>query len=788
MISNKTLKQLEYDKILEKLNSFAVLDGTKNLIKELLPISSYAVVKHLLDKTQEGFCLLYNEGVGVVEYFTALLDEPERAMRGGVLNFQELLKCARLLRASRITKNSIVSATTNAPILKEIANKIYVENYLENSIFSKILSETQMADTASDKLYSIRQSIKEITEKIRIKLNDYMRKDANKFMQDNVVSKRFDRYVIPVKSEYVTKVKGLIHDRSQSGNTFFIEPQEILDLNNELRNAVISENQEIERILQELSSAIGLISNRLYENETYLCDIDLTFCKAQYAYQTKSIYPNLNSNGIINIKTGRHPLIDAKKAVPVSVSVGENYNYVLISGPNTGGKTVTLKLVGLLTLMAMTGLFVPCEEESSLSTFDSVCADIGDEQSIEQNLSTFSSHLKNIIDILQIANKNSLVLIDELGAGTDPDEGSAIALAVLTALLNKDSIGLVTTHFNSLKEFAYSNSKVLNASMDFDSSTFAPLYKLRTGLAGTSNAIEIAVRLGLNKEIANLATSFLTSEKISFNNMLKEAEIVKERAEKEASEIKSLKEEQVKLLNKLNLEKDKFYKEKEKFLLKAKIEAKKAFSSKLEEAEDMLLEMKDIFNKDEYVNSDLVKMATLKNKISSLQFNLDEQNSSLNNYHAVDFKNLKVGASVFVKSLESVGEVLEINQNKGFAWVMVGNMKTKCKAEDILLVNGNKPVNSGVKVSVKRSLNTEVKTELNVIGLNVDEALLKVENFLDSAVVSNLNEVRIVHGKGLNILSSAIHNYLKGVKYVDAYRFGKYGEGEHGVTIVTFKE
>ena len=788
MISNKTLKQLEYDKILEKLYGFAVLDGTKDLIKNLLPETSYLVSKFLLDKTQEGYNLLYSDGVGGVEYFTPLLDEPERAMRGGMLNYKELLTCAGLLRASRLTKNSIFNASIDAPILKDLANKIYVENNLENAIYSKILNENQMADTASDRLYAIRQNIKDITERIRIKLNDYMRKDANKYMQDNVVSKRFDRYVIPVKSEYVTKVKGLIHDRSQSGNTFFIEPQEILDLNNELRNAVISENQEIERILLDLSNMVGLIASMLYDNEAYLCDIDLTFSKAQYAFKTKSIYPKLNSNGVINIKTGRHPLIDNSKVVPVSVNVGKDYNYVLISGPNTGGKTVTLKLVGLLTLMAMSGLFVPCEEESELSIFETVCADIGDEQSIEQNLSTFSSHLKNIIQILKIANKNSLVLIDELGAGTDPDEGSAIALAVLSTLLDKQSIGLITTHFNSLKEFAYSSSKVLNASMDFDSQTYAPLYKLRTGLAGTSNAIEIAIRLGLDKDIATLATSFLTKEKISFNNMLKEAEIVKKQAENDAKQVQIIKNEQEKLLNSLNAEKDKFYKEKEKFLVKAKLDAKKIFADKLEEAEEMLLQMKQVFNKEEYLNGDLVKMATLKNKIGNLQFNLEEQESMLNSYAPIDIKKLKVGASVYVKSLDSKGEVLEINANKGFVWVMVGNMKTKCNQDGILLINDKIANKTPLKVSVKRKIDSQVKTELNVIGLAQDEALIEVENFLDSAIVNNLKEVRIVHGKGLKILSSAIHAYLKGLKFVDSYRFGRYGEGEHGVTIVTFKE
>ena len=788
MISKKTLKQLEYDKILDKLYGFAVLDGTKELIKNLVPETTYLVSKFLLDKTQEGYNLLYNEGVGGVEYFTPLLDEPERAKRGGMLNYKELLTCAGLLRASRLTKNSILNATIEAPILKELATKIYVENNLENAIFSKILNENQMADTASDKLYSIRQNIKDITERIRVKLNDYMRKDANKYMQDNVVSKRFDRYVIPVKSEYVTKVKGLIHDRSQSGNTFFIEPQEILDLNNELRNAVISENQEIERILLELSNMVGLIASMLYDNEAYLCDIDLTFSKAQYAFKTKSIYPKLNSNGVINIKTGRHPLIDNNKVVPVSVNVGKDYNYVLISGPNTGGKTVTLKLVGLLTLMAMTGLFVPCEEESELSIFENVCADIGDEQSIEQNLSTFSSHLKNIIQILQVANKNSLVLIDELGAGTDPDEGSAIALAVLSTLLDKESIGLITTHFNSLKEFAYSSNKVLNASMDFDSQTYAPLYKLRTGLAGTSNAIEIAIRLGLDKDIATLATSYLSKEKISFNNMLREAEIVKKQAENDAKEVEVLKSEQVKLLNALNTEKEKFYKEKEKFLVKAKLDAKKIFADKLEEAEEMLLEMKGLFNKAEYTNGDLVKMATLKNKIGNLQFNLEDEEKSLNSYAPIDIKKLKVGASVYVKSLDSKGEVLEVNANKGFVWVMVGNMKTKCNQDGILLISDNIAQKSTPKISVKRKLDAQVKTELNVIGLAQDEALIEVENFLDSAIVNNLKEVRIVHGKGLKILSTAIHAYLKGLKIVDSYRFGRYGEGEHGVTIVTFKE
>ncbi len=783
----KSTQLLEYDKVLNKLLNYAVLDSTKTSILNLEPTSNIVLAKHLLEKTNEAYALLYNEGVSNVEYFEEMFDEPERASRGGMLSFKELLKCAKLLRASRILKSTLENSITNAPILKDIATKIYTHSSLENDIFSKIINETQMADNASLKLYNIRNQIKEINEKIRLKLSAYMRKDGNKFMQDNVVSMRSGRYVIPVKSEYVTQVNGFIHDRSASGNTFFVEPQEILTLNNELRSAVLSEGIEVERILLELSNSVGQIATLLNDNVKYLTDVDLTFSKAHYAFSTKSVYPNLNANGKIDVIKGRHPLIDASKVVPVSVKLGYEYRYVLISGPNTGGKTVTLKLVGLLTLMAMSGMFVPCQEGSTLSVFNDVCVDIGDEQSIEQNLSTFSSHLKNIVNILKIANEKCLVLIDELGAGTDPDEGSALALAVIQTLVKRQTFGLVTTHFNSLKEYAYSSSDILNASMEFDNQTFAPLYKLRSGLAGSSNAIEIAVRLGLDKEIANLATGFLSSEKVSFNNMIKEAEMVKEKAEKDGALINELKLKQQSLLKEVELERQKLEKDKEKLLLKAKLDAKKTFENRLFEAEELLEQMKDIFNKAEYQSGDLVKMSTLKNKIENAKYNLDSENNAFNPYEDCNIDLLKKGDKVYVKSLNGEGEVLEVNKRKNCVWVMIGALRLNCKIGDISYIKKGSKQKNNVAVSLKRESALNVKLEVNVIGLDASEAIIEVQKFLDEALLNNLEEVRIVHGKGLKILSSAIHNYLKNRKEVVSFRFGKYGEGEHGVTIVTLK-
>ncbi len=790
MISIKTLQSLEYDKILYSVSKFSVLKETKKYLLNLKPETDFDTVKYLLDKTQEAYKLLYTHGINCIEFFDEMYDETDRARKGGTLTMGELLKASRLLRSSRIAVTSINSINDDEiEILRKITLCIYYDKYLENEISSKIISDEQIADNASEKLYQIRQKIKNLNEKIREKLAGYMRAGANKYLQDNIVSIRNGRYVVPVKSEHKSQVKGFVHDHSASGNTVFIEPTEILELNNELRTETINEKIEIDRILQDLSSKIGLIADKLDENIIYLTEIDSVYAKAQYAHFTRSIYPNVNSTGHIKIVGGRHPLISKDKVVPVDVEFGGNYNYVLVTGPNTGGKTVTLKLTGLLTLMTLSGMFIPAKEGSNISVFDKIFVDIGDEQSIENSLSTFSSHLKTIIDITENADQNSLVLIDEIGAGTDPDEGSALAEAILKHLINKNSKGVVTTHYTSLKEFAFTSDKIINASMDFDSETFAPLYRLRIGMPGTSNAIEIAKRLGLNNTLINEAKQLLSGEKSQFENVLREAEKIRNTAEKEREELAKILNEEKVLHAQIKAQAEKLDADREKFMVKAKAESRKLVNEKLETAEELLAEMKEIFKKDVYNQSDLVKMSTLKNKIEGEKYNIDENTKITNVYKPVDIKTLKQGDKVYVTTMDSEGLVSEVKQAKNQVWVNVGSVRINVKGEDLRLIleNNNKKVKPTVSIKRSAEITKTIQHELNVIGKNVDEALMEVENFIDKSIISNLDEVRIVHGKGLRILSKAIQNYLKTDKRIESFRFGKYGEGEDGVTIVKFK-
>ena len=789
MISIKTLQSLEYDKILYSVSKFSVLKETKKYLLNFKPETDFDTVKYLLDKTQEAYKLLYTHGINCIEFFDEMYDETDRARKGGTLTMGELLKASRLLRSSRIAVTSINSINDDEiEILRKITLCIYYDKYLENEISSKIISDEQIADNASEKLYQIRQKIKNLNEKIREKLLGYMRAGANKYLQDNIVSIRNGRYVVPVKSEHKSQVKGFVHGHSASGNTVFIEPTEILELNNELRTETINEKIEIDRILQDLSSKIGLIADKLDENIIYLTEIDSVYAKAQYAHVTRSIYPNINSTGYIKIVGGRHPLINKETVVPVDVEFGDNYNYVLVTGPNTGGKTVTLKLTGLLTLMTLSGMFIPAKEGSVISVFDKIFVDIGDEQSIENSLSTFSSHLKTIIEITENADQNSLVLIDEIGAGTDPDEGSALAEAILKHLISKNSKGVVTTHYTSLKEFAFTSDKIINASMDFDSETFAPLYRLRIGMPGTSNAIEIAKRLGLNEALITTAKQLLSGEKSQFENVLREAEKIRNTAEKEREELSKILNEEKVLHAKIKAQAEKLDADREKFMVKAKADSRKLVNEKLETAEELLAEMKEIFKKDVYNQSDLVKMSTLKNKIESEKYNIDDNTKITNVYKPVDLNTLKQGDKVYVSTMDSEGIVSEIKQAKNQVWVNVGSIRINVKSEDLSLILENSKKQKST-VSIKRSteITKTIQQELNVIGKNVDEALMEVENFIDKSIISNLDEVRIVHGKGLRILSKAIQNYLKTDKRVDSFRFGKYGEGEDGVTIVKLK-
>ncbi len=791
MIDNKTILALEFDKILSKVKNFAVLNSTKKILSNISIDCDFDTCKYLLNRTNEAYKLLYTYGAGSIEYFDDFTDELERVKKGSILNFSELLKVARLLRSLRIAVTSIQSITDESIVyLREDTMKIYYNFAIEREIFDKILSEDTIADNASERLYSIRQAIKRINERIHEKLSEFIRKDNNKYLQDAIISIRNGRYVLPVKSEYRQNVKGFIHDKSQSGSTLFIEPTAILDLNNDLKNELLNEKAEIERILAELSDKISLISDKLCESLIYLTNIDLAYSKAQYSYSIKGIYPILTSNGEIDVKYGRHPLIDREKVVPISINLGKDYNYVLITGPNTGGKTVTLKLIGLFTLMAMSGIFLPAFDDTKISVFKNIFVDIGDEQSIEQSLSTFSSHLKNIIQITNNVDTNSLVLIDEIGAGTDPEEGSALAKALLNTLIEKGSYGVVTTHYSSLKEFAFTKKQIINASMDFDADTFMPLYKIRIGTPGTSNAIEIAKRLGLNESIYNMAKENLTNEKRQFDNILLEAEKVRFQAEKDRIYIQKLKEEQQQIYDNLVKEKEKFNKDKKAFLEKAKLEARKLYTAKLDKAEEMLEEIKDIYKKQQYTTTDVVKTSTLKNNIEKDGYLLNQDEETITPYVKADINALKKGDNVYIKTLSSKGVVDEVNVKKKTVWVTLNQARINCKIEDLEYIETPKQQNNKVsaQVSIKKaSVLGEKTTEINVIGKDSEEALMLVDAFIDKGVMQNLEVIRVVHGKGLKILATKIHQFLKTDKRVKEYRFGKYGEGEDGVTIITLK-
>lgn len=784
-MDEKVLRTLEFDKVKNKIAEYCVLYSSKYEMNALVPFTEYKSAKNELNKTKEAFELLYTDGVSGVEFYDDLGDSLNRAAKGATLSMGELLKAARLLKSSSVLYSSVTGAKSQSEILKSEVSGVYVDGYLENEIRSKILSDDTMSDNASEKLAFLRKKVKSLNEQIREKLLSYIRNGNNKYLQENIITVRGDRYVLPVKSECRGQVSGFIHDQSSTGSTVFIEPTAVFELNNALKTAVFEEQAEVERILADLSQKVGVIAPRLIVNDEIIKNFDVYYAKAIYAYKNRCVEPQLNADGIIDIKEGRHPLINAKKVVPVSVSLGEKYNYLLVTGPNTGGKTVTLKLTGLFTLMAASGMFIPAAVGSKLSVFENVFCDVGDEQSIEQSLSTFSSHMKNLIKITENIDENSLVLIDEIGAGTDPDEGSALARAVIEKLVAANSKGIITTHYSALKEYAYTEKKLENASMEFNAETFAPLYRLNIGLPGTSNAIEISKMLGLDESITSRAFDLLGTEKVGFENVLKEAEKTRRECEESKIEIDALKQKERDVLAEIEKERARLNEEKEKFYAKAKSESRKIVNEKLEEADEIINEIKVLFDKEELTSGDLIKARTLRNKLENKKYDSEDSEENIVNYVPVDPEKLKPGDKVYYKGVQGVCTVHSVSAKKGECEIFMGAIRTKVPVKDLFFVS------KGVKtpkttVSLKREA-VMPQTEVNVIGMNVPDALEEVSRFLDASILNNMEEVKIVHGKGMKILSSAIHDYLKKNKQVVSYRFGKYGEGEHGVTFVKLK-
>ncbi len=792
MIDKKTVEKLELNKILASAASYAVLDLTKERLASAMPQTEMAEAKYFLDLTGEADLLLYRYGAGKVEAFPPVSDEPERAAKGASLSCGELLTMAALLRSARVAYKAVRSVSDEKIVhMREIADRLYFDEALERDIGDKILSEEEVSDHASDELYNIRRSIRLLNERIRNKLSEYLSGESAKFLQEGIVTMRDNRYVLPVRAEYKSRVRGFVHDRSASGATFFIEPEYILEMNNELRELASAEKEEIERILAALSRRVGLLSAQLREDMERLSELDAAYAKAEYSYKNKCVRPRLNDRGIVVIEKGRHPLLDPKTAVPVSVSLGKDYKFLLISGPNTGGKTVTLKMCGLFCLMACCGLFIPAAEGSEVSVFSEVFCDIGDAQSIEENLSTFSSHIKNVIEITECAGEKSLVLIDELGGGTDPEEGQALAKAVLSYLLRKDCRGIVTTHYSALKEFAYAESGIENASMEFDMSTLRPLYKVSLGVPGSSNAIAISRRLGLSEEILRDAVANLSEGAQRFENIIRTAEQSRIEADEAKRRAERIRAEWEAKLAEVNAEREKLKKEREKLFLSAKIESRRIVNERAEEAEELIKEIEAIAQKSDVSEADLIRARTLKNKIADKAYGMQAERDEPERRVRADISQLKAGDRVFVGAMESEGEVISVNARKKEVEVLVGSLRLSVKAADLFKIEGGartEKKQGAVKVVRNLSSGTgAVQTEINLLGMTVSEAVAEADAFIDRAVLSGLEEVKIVHGVGTGKLRDGIREHLRKHKNVAEFRSGKYGEGESGVTIVKLK-
>ena len=673
---NKSVKSLELDKILAAVAMCAGSEKGKQMILESEPTGDLSAVSALQSETTEAFYAMNSCNCYPSFEVDEITESLVRAKKMSVLTMGELLKVARLLRLTRNLKNSIAKLDpSRAPIVTKMANQLFLQNTLAEDINRSIFSETEMNDCASEKLGAIRREIKRNGERLRAKLNSYVSTpEYQKALQDNVITMRGDRYVIPVKKEYKGAIHGLVHDRSASGATLYVEPMAIVEMNNELKMLLADEKAEIERILREFTSRVAVISDELTADYEIITSMDVIFARASYALTTHATEPILNARGYINIKKGRHPLIPREKVVPVSVSIGKDYNILLITGPNTGGKTVSLKLVGLFVLMTACGLYIPAEEESKISVFDHVFCDVGDEQSIEQSLSTFSSHIKNIVEIMDEYSQNSLILLDELGAGTDPDEGAALAVCITERIRQSGAKAIITTHYGKLKEYSYSTTGVENASMDFDPETYEPTFHLVIGVPGTSNALQIAARLGLSADIIEEAKGKVGADRVNFDEVLLSADQARRAAEAEKDLEKRLNDELKEEKRALQEEKNKLFVLREKISATVRSEVKRRVSESLEEVNEILAELKKLLDNPQ--PKDYFEAAKLRKRIEEIsnREEIEEEDIQPELVGGV----AEVGDEVYIKKIGRIALVTGIKRNGDYI-VKVGNFTTTVK-------------------------------------------------------------------------------------------------------------
>ena len=791
-MNSKVLRVLEYNKIIERLTDKATSEQGRKLTAALEPMTDLEAIKKAQTETADALGYLFRKGS------TSFGGNKDLGMCIRSLEIGSTLSIAELLRIAAFLENvnRIKSygrkerEDTPADSLDEYFESLEPLTPLSNEIRRCILSEEEIADDASPALKKIRRSMAIANDRIHSQLASMISGSCRTYLQDAVVTMRNNRYCIPVKSEYKGQVQGMVHDQSSTGSTFFIEPAAVVNLNNELRELEIKEQEEIAVILADLSAQAGAYTELLTGNQKAMTALDFIFAKAALALEQNATMPVFNTEHQIRIRQGRHPLLDKKKVVPIDIQLGIDFDLLVITGPNTGGKTVSLKTVGLLTLMGQAGLHIPALDRSELSIFEEVYADIGDEQSIEQSLSTFSSHMTNIVSILQQADGNSLCLFDELGAGTDPTEGAALAISVLDHLHGRGIRTMATTHYSELKVYALSTPFVENASCEFSVETLRPTYRLLIGIPGKSNAFAISSKLGLPDHIIEDAKRHITEDKESFEDLLANLENSRVTIEKERLEIAGYKEEVKALKQKLEAKQEKIDQAKEKILRQANEEAREI----LQNAKELADETIRVFQKAEAGISikDLEKSRQkVRDKISEKNEKLTLKNDKPT-HKVLKPTQIRPGDSVKVVSMGLKGTVSSLPDKNGKLFVQCGIIRSKVSLNDLVLIE-EETINTGKMQrsssgKLKMSKSYSISTEINLLGRTVDEALSELDKYLDDAYLAHLPSVRVVHGKGTGALRNAVHNYLRKNRVVKSYRLGEYGEGDAGVTIVEFKE
>lgn len=793
----KVLKILEFDKILEHLASYTDSESVKKRIYKLEPLSDIEKVHILQKETTEAMSTLLKLGNPPVNL--SVIDPREsvrRAEQGGILTTRELLAISRLLYVARRMKAYVSEASDECEILHGIESQILTAKVLEDRINEAVVSEEDIADDASAELSSLRRKVKNLNGKIKEMLNSMIHSTHyKKFLQESIITMRSDRYVIPVRAEYKSEINGIVHDTSSTGQTLFVEPMNVVNANNEIRDLKNKERQEIERILAELSSLVTENSHEIFVDFKAVSEIDLIFAKGKLSLDMNATEPVLNTDKIINLKRARHPLIDKDKVVANDISFGKETDTLVVTGPNTGGKTVTLKTVGLLSIMAASGLHITAGDNSEIAVFSKIYADIGDEQSIEQSLSTFSSHMVNIVKILKNVDDNTLALFDELGAGTDPTEGAALAVSILEYLRSKGVKTLATTHYSELKLFALATDGVLNASCEFDVKTLQPTYKLLIGVPGKSNAFAISRRLGLSDVIIDRANAILSDEDIRFEDVITDLERSRASARRDAEENERIKAEIKELRKKVEAEREKLKANKSRILDEAHREAKIIVMDAKSEANEIIRELEEMRQKGLKSGNIDTKAQKARDTLKKREDSIDEKMKKASK-PAVRFadppKNLKAGESVKIIDLDQEAVVLKAPDKSGNVRVEAGIIKMDVHITNLRRIDNSEKDKAMVErfASPARAFESKTKTattELDVRGQYPEEAWSNVEKFIDDCYLAGISPVRIVHGKGTGVLKKYIRDMLKRHQYVVSHRPGIFGEGEDGVTVVEIK-